>query len=185
MNDGYRYISPANASRWDRSIDTRLPTRDATHEALGEDGMFAVIYDPLEPSNPIACAATRRWTTDLEGQASSGETGWEIKIVTTKVQWMRHGLAVQCVNALVTELVAQAREAKVCEIHPRLQIWVQAVDCLNGSFWRKQGWAEVRSYQKPVGHWGSKTGYRLLVLVREFDIRCLEREHVAVLRKSA
>jgi len=167
VNEGYRYISPSIASRWETDGSDRLATPSAIHEALGNDGMFAVIYDARDDTNPIACAATTPWTRDLEGFCAAGETGWEIKTVTTRVECMRRGLAQRCVDALVAELVRQAREDGDGE---KLQVWVQAVEDMNGAFWRKKRWVDVRAYEKPAGHWGSKFGYRLLVLLQECDV---------------
>lgn len=165
-------MAPADKERWDTNLGDRLSFADSIHKALGEDGLFAVAYDPAT-QEPIACAATKRWTADLEGYAETDETGWEIKTVTTHLDWMKKGLAGRCVDALIDELARQeksSREGKSPAVHRRLNIWIQAIECLNGKFWLKKGGRLMRSYNKPIGHWGSKYGYRLLVLLREIDI---------------
>ena len=165
-------MSPANRERWDPNPSERLSSADSIHQALGDDGLFAVVYDPDE-QRPVACAATKRWGTDLEGFAEEGETGWEIKTVTTHIDWMKRGLAGQCVDVLIDELARQERSKREDDntaIHTPLNIWIQAVECLNGPFWLKKGGRLMRSHDKPVGHSGSKYGYRLLVLLREIDI---------------
>ncbi|KAF9692356.1 hypothetical protein EKO04_009441 [Ascochyta lentis] len=172
VNEGYRYLSPTNRNRWEPDLSDRLSSPESIHQALGDDGLFAVLYN-LDVQRPIACAATKRWDTDLEGYAEKGESGWEIKMVTTHVDWMKRGLAGQCVDALIDELARQEnskRGGDIAGLHGPLDIWIQAVECLNGAFWLKQGGRVVRSYDKPVGHWGSKYGYRLLVLLRQIDV---------------
>jgi GNAT superfamily N-acetyltransferase len=162
VNEGYRYKSNQN---WHPDPSPRFPNPDSIHSELGDDGLFAVIYDPRNETRPIACAAMTRWHGDLEGYVAAGERGWEIKTVTTQVDWMRRGLAGRCVGALAERAV----EDEDCGSERKVQIWVQAVEELNGAYWRKKGWVEVRAYQKPVGHWGSKLGYRLLVMLQEFE----------------
>jgi GNAT superfamily N-acetyltransferase len=170
VNEGYRYMSPKSALRWDSVYGDRLRNPDSIHTTLGDDGMFAVIYDPQNSTIPIACAATKRWKHDLEGMNEPGEDGWEIVTVTTRVDWMRRGLAGQCVDALVEEVVRQARRDETCDAGSKVNIWIHTVEDLNGAYWRKKGWVEVRSYDKPIGHWGSKFGYRLLVLLQKFEV---------------
>lgn len=172
INEGYRYMSPANRERWEPDLSDRLPSDDSIHQALGDDGLLAVVYEP-NTQTPIACAATKRWESDLEGYAEEGESGWEIKMVTTHIEWMKRGLAGQCVDKLIDELARQEQSRPkdgTGMVHEPLYIWIQAVECLNGPFWLKKGGALVRSYDKPTGHWGSKCGYRLLVLLREIDV---------------
>jgi hypothetical protein len=170
VNEGYRYRSPESVSRWDRVYGDRLPYPESIHATLGDDGIFAVIYDPQNSTIPIACAAMRRWKHDLEGLNEPGEDGWEIVTVTTRVEWMRRGLAGRCVDALVEEVVRQVRGNETRNHGAKVNIWVHTVEDLNGAYWRKKGWMEVRSYDKPAGHWGSKFGYRLLVLLQRFGV---------------
>ncbi|CAO2649198.1 Nn.00g101470.m01.CDS01 [Neocucurbitaria sp. VM-36] len=175
VNEGYTYIAPKDASRWESDNSDRLPTADSINRELGQDGFFAVMYDPNDNTKPIACAATTRWKCDLEG-GGVGDEGWEIKIVTSGAGWMRGGFAARCVDAIVKELQRQNRESAEFQ-HQRkvpnerkLQVWIQTVECVNGAYWKKKGWTDVRAYEKPVGHWGSKEGYRLLVLLQEFEL---------------
>ena len=172
INEGYRYMSPANQERWDREGDPRLSSPESIHLALGEDGLIAAVYNAAA-QEPVACAATKRWLHDLEGFAEEEEEGWEIKMVTTHIDWMKRGLAGQCVDALIDDLAREERVRRgknTAASQGPLNIWIQAVECLNGAFWLKKGGRLMRSYDKPIGHWGSKYGYRLLVLLREIDI---------------
>ncbi|KAF2630837.1 hypothetical protein BU25DRAFT_408114 [Macroventuria anomochaeta] len=141
VNKGYRYMSPANKERWEHDLSDRLSSPDSIHQALGDDGLFAVVNDPAT-QRPVACAATKRWKADLKGFAEARETGWEIKTVTTHIGWMKRGLAGYCVDALIDELARQERLKRGDETtasHEPLNIWIQAVECLNGAFWMKRG----------------------------------------------
>lgn len=193
-NEGYKYMAEEIKPRWEYFYGDRLPTPQSLFDIVGEDGMFAVLYareDGKEcMATPVACAATKRWGGDLEGRKAAkpvdGEEGeedkegWEILCVTTHVEYMRRGYAQQCIEALITHLSTQyghqdqhqivERVGPEAEFQP-LTIWTQAIEELNGRFWRNRGWSEVRRYNKPVGSWGSKFGYELLVLVREVEVR--------------
>jgi hypothetical protein len=170
VNEGYRYLAPENASRWDGVYGDRLAQPDSIHAALGVDGIFAVLYDPQNSATPIACAATKRWKHDLEGHNTGGEDGWELIMVTTRVAWMRCGFAGRCIDALIAEIIGKACEDEKRIDDAKVKIWAHAVEDLNGPYWRKKGWVDVRSYDKPAGHWGSKFGYRLLVLLKELEV---------------
>jgi GNAT superfamily N-acetyltransferase len=167
VNDGYRYMSPINAVNWSHCPRERLHSSSAIHELLGSDGLFAVIYDE---GTPIACAAATRWTGGFKEHGVFDEEGWEIVTVTARKEWLKRGLAGACVDALVTELVRQVRQNEKRDKGMKLQLWVQCVECLYGEFWRKKGWVEERAYVKPAGDFGSKMGYRLLVMLQEFGV---------------
>lgn len=166
-DEGYHYIAPKDAPRWDipDTID-RLPTLDSLH-ALSNGGFFAVIYNPNDGVTPIACAATAPWTGGFEGYTSIDELerAWEIKIVTTRVGWMGQVHAGKCVDAIIEELGRVERKTGGTEA-----LGKQAVECLNGAYWKKKGWLQVRASEHPAGLWGSREGYRLLVLLREFEV---------------
>jgi GNAT superfamily N-acetyltransferase len=171
VNEGYRYVSPKSAPRWNPTFSDRLPTPESLHEVLGNDGVFAVIYNPHDKSIPIACAALKPWKGDYGGYVEPRAGGWEVLTVTTHVGWMRRGLARRCVDALIDDLVERTRKTDKGNSDAKVQIWIHAVEDLNGAYWKKQGWAEIRSYPRPAGEFGSKEGYKLLVLLQEFDTR--------------
>lgn len=160
MNQGYRYFAPENSSRWEACVD-RLADIPSFHAQLGEQGLIAVIYDPDNNSIPIACAAACPWDGGFDGGHSPDELdgGWEIKIVTTKEGWMGKGLAGKCVDVLCGEVV---RSKQVGDWRPKF--WIQTVECVNGAFWRSKGWVNVRGMDHPAGWFGSKVGYRLMVM---------------------
>ena len=174
VNEGYRYIAPKDASRWDPDPEDRLANAESLNEELGEHGFFAVLYDPNDSSIPIACAATTPWKGDMEGRGK-GEEGWEIKTVTSGAQWMGAGCAGRCIDAVVCEIRRQERKKRQNEgcrekEESTFNVWIQTAECVNGAYWNKKGWREVRGYEKPVGHWGSREGYRLAILLQQFDV---------------
>lgn len=171
-NRGYRYIAPQNLPRWNLSLITdRLPDTASLVTALTPRGFFAVIFAPSSPDTPIACAAAAPWTGGFDGCAAPEELqrGWEIKIVTTGEGWQGRGLAGRCVDALVGEMVRVERESGA-GWSEEVKVWVQAVEDLNGAYWRKMGWVDVRGEDHPPGRFGSKVGYRLLVLLKTFEL---------------
>lgn len=61
VNKGYRYLTPESATRWDGVYGgDRLSPSHSIHDALGGDGIFAIIYDTHDSGTPIACAAATR-----------------------------------------------------------------------------------------------------------------------------
>ncbi|KAF2854698.1 hypothetical protein T440DRAFT_464843 [Plenodomus tracheiphilus IPT5] len=172
VNQGYRYFAPENTSRWEPCVD-RLVDLPSFHKQLGDRGLIAIIYDPDNSSIPIACAATSPWDGGFDGGYSPDELdgGWEIKIVTTKEGWMGKGLAGKCVDALFAEVVRLERvDLSRVDADRKLRFWIQTVECVNGAFWRRKGWKDVRGTDHEAGWFGSKEGYRLLVMTKKVDI---------------
>lgn len=156
-------------------MSDRFSSPTAIHDTLGADGIFAVTYaDDL----PVACASVSRWNGDMEGRGEeAGEEGWEIKTVTTRMGWMKKGLAGRCIAELTEELVRQERERGRNgngegeeDGRRKLRLWIHVVDELNWEYWRRRGWEYVRGYERPAGEMGSKHGFRLLVAFKEVDI---------------
>ncbi|KAH7120903.1 hypothetical protein B0J11DRAFT_407372, partial [Dendryphion nanum] len=147
--------------RWDMS-DDRLNDGDDLLDTIGDKGVLAVLYDKDEP---IASAAVASWKGDMEsGSVGRNETGWEVKLVTVKIGYMKQGLAGRCINALEEHLLTQQKETLG---DGPLRLWIQTVDDVNGDYWRRRGWKNVRSFEKPVGYWGSYHGFHLMILLKE------------------
>lgn len=169
VNDSYRGSNTYDPERW--NIDEEKPrfeTDYEIHDTLGEHGLFAVAYDGDEP---VASAGTAPWKGDFEGIGKE-EGGWEIKTVTVKVPYMKKGLATKCIKVLQDYLLENMGE----EVHNKgveertLKFWLQTAECVNGEYWRRRGWRDIRAYQKPIGFWSSRTGFRLLVMVKELGL---------------
>jgi hypothetical protein len=50
---------------------------------------------------------------------------------------MRHGLARRCVDTLVEDVVKKARGMEKRQDDAKLQVWIHAVEDLNGAYWKK------------------------------------------------
>ena len=76
------------------------------------------------------------------------------------------GLARKCVDVLIEGVGKKEFD----DGEGTIKLWCQAVDEVNGNYWRRRGWVDVRSYPRPAGIWGSKFGFRLAVLVKDVKI---------------
>ncbi|KAF2006395.1 hypothetical protein P154DRAFT_559460 [Amniculicola lignicola CBS 123094] len=157
VNITYKYFPPSILTRWDMSED-RLEDPSSIHSLLGPTGLFAVVYNPQGEGEPLACASTSAWHGDLEGHILESESGWEIKTVGVRQGWRKRGLAELCIEGLTGHLLGVEGG--------RVTLWVHMVEDLNGVYWRKKGFMDVRGYDKPAGIWGSYFGYRLTVLTK-------------------
>jgi hypothetical protein len=169
VNDSYGNSNTYDPERWNVDEEKcRFETDDEIHDTLGEDGLFVVAYDGDEP---VASASTALWKGDFEGIGKE-EGGWEIKTVTVRVRYMKQGLATRCIKVLQDHLIGKMREEvpNGNKEAKKLKLWLQTAECVNGEYWRRRGWRDARGYEKPVGYWASKTGFRLLVMMKEVSL---------------
>jgi len=172
INIGYQSPAVYPPTHW-RDIGDRFKTPTAIHEALGPRGLIAVIFNgDGEKSEPVACACASPWKGDLYPAEADGtkleapqEIGWEIKAVVTKEGWNKMGLAGRCVEMLTKEIARREYDVKV-------RLWIHMVDEVNGEYWRRRGYKEVRRSQVAAGtgNWGSRFGFQLVVMVKDVDI---------------
>lgn len=177
-NSGFRNSNIYRETDWGERSD-RFETLEHMHETIGADGWFAVVWNTeivpkgnegLDVKNgeagrveasaggkvAVACASLSRWKGDYGPQNLGREDGgWEIIAVVTKVGWSKLGLAGRCIQAL-TEEVVKFEQAQLMGQGRRLKLWVQAVEQVNGEYWRRRGWKFVRSYELPAGLWGGE-----------------------------
>lgn len=101
----------------------------------------------------------------MDGVVAENEidAGWEIKAVTTKRGWYKMGLVGRCIGAMSEELLRQAGG--------KVKLWLHAVEEVNGEYWRRRGWKEVRRFTRPAGFWDSKKGFQLVVMVKEVSVQ--------------
>ncbi|KAJ4300038.1 hypothetical protein N0V90_005287 [Kalmusia sp. IMI 367209] len=133
---------------------------------LGEDGMIATVYaaksSPPEKIDQdeelVAAAGVSRWHGSFDGIGADSEEGWEIKAVTSKSGWGKMGLVGRCIDALTSSLIALEKEKleKDGEEEGKVNLWLHAVEEVNGAYWRRRGWKDVRYFDEPVGAWGNK-----------------------------
>jgi GNAT superfamily N-acetyltransferase len=122
----------------------------------------------LRSKKVVACAAAVPWKGGWMKEGADSESGWEIKIVCVDgdPQYHHRGLAVQLLGFLerylVTAMKAKFREEGKQE-HGTLTLWILAAECINGSYWRKKGYQEVRRKTEGVGVWSCKTSFEMVV----------------------
>ncbi|KAF2110870.1 hypothetical protein BDV96DRAFT_583078 [Lophiotrema nucula] len=166
INDRFASNKTPNPDKWDdRAL--RFSDVNQIHEMLGHTGVFSVVYDN---DTVVACAGAIPWKGGMPGLRGPHDEGWEVKTVATKQGYSKQGLATRCIAGLEAYLKQlqpthdNRQEGKI------LKTWIQAADCLNGAYWRRRGYREVALVEQPVGIWGSKTGFKLLVAVKELEI---------------
>ena len=164
------------------------------------DGLNDMCNIPLESRKIIACAAAVPWKGGWAKEGAETESGWEVKAVCVsgEEQYARRGLAVRVMGKLEEELVRRRREEVERSGTSRsngdgsgesgdgsgdgdrgdgkgkLVLWILAAECINGAYWRKRGYREVRRKTEGVGVWSCKTSFDMVVFRREveFDV-CL------------
>jgi hypothetical protein len=183
VNESFKAVNIYDPDKWDLSCE-RLNSPDEIHEMLGVDGLLVVLYDG---NLPIASAGAIPWRGDVDGFTESGETGWEIKTVTVRIGYLKHGLAGLCIEALQEKILENDKSlenSKNDGENGKLCLWVQAAEAEVGDYWKRRGWSVVRAYDMPVGFWVSKTGFRMLVMIKWVDLTT-EAESTAAIHATA
>jgi GNAT superfamily N-acetyltransferase len=125
----------------------------------------------------VACAAAVPWKGGWMKEGANYESGWEIKTVCVDgdPNYHHRGLAVKLLSFLEGNLIASLKaqlrkEGK--EGVSTLTLWILAAECINGVYWRKRGYQEVRRKTEGVGVWSCKTSFEMVVLKKfvTFDI---------------
>lgn len=162
---------------------------------LDKDSVFALIFDSAQdaqfgggthpndtPSDisasafhtnkVVACAAAVPWKGGWAGEGAGIEEGWEMKTVCVDgdVKFLQKGLASQVLKALEDHLISNMKiqPQKTCagEDRGQLQLWILAAECLNGAYWRRKGYVEMRRKTEGVGVWSCKTSFDMVVFRR-------------------
>jgi GNAT superfamily N-acetyltransferase len=194
VNDAFSR-SKSDSAKWDNST-LRFSDQDALYGMLSGDGsVMAVIFDESEDAKAtdgedstkqnggvgskkvVACAAAVAWNGGWMKEGAGMETGWEIKAISVDgdAKYHRRGLAVQLLDCLerhlVGEMRAQLRREGV-QGEGMLTLWILAVECLVGAYWRKKGYSEVRRRTEGPGVWSCRTSFEMVVLKKDvvFDI---------------
>jgi GNAT superfamily N-acetyltransferase len=85
-------------------------------------------------------------------------------------KYHRRGLAVQLLNVLEDHLVANERvhlQGAGKQGEGVLTLWILAAECINGVYWRKRGYQEVRKKVEGPGVWSCKTSFEMVVLRKD------------------
>ncbi|KAH7384005.1 hypothetical protein BKA66DRAFT_463269 [Pyrenochaeta sp. MPI-SDFR-AT-0127] len=195
------YRSKANDPiKWNNTT-FRFPNLDALHNMLGEDSIVALMFDYSQRDNEaeaendkhdfnkqraagfeytklIACAAAVPWKGGWAKESAGIESGWEIKAVCVDgdEKYLHRGLAQALLSTLEHHLIAEARlqlrRSGARDRQGELILWILAAECINGVYWRKRGYHEVRRKTEGVGVWSCKTSFEMVVFRKyvRFDI---------------
>ena len=197
VNDAFYRSKEGDPVKWSNAT-FRFPTEEALHVMLGDAGsVMAVLFDKsveapvtngkgngIEANGDVAaskkvvaCAAAVPWKGGWMKEGADTELGWELKTVCVDgdPKYHHRGLAVKLMSFLEDYLVANTksqlqREGK--EGKGTLALWILAAECINGVYWGKKGYQEVRRQTEGVGVWSCKTSFEMLVLKKEvtFDV---------------
>ncbi|KAJ6285643.1 hypothetical protein J3E71DRAFT_189977 [Bipolaris maydis] len=172
------YRSASSDPRWDTTIP-RFDSPDELCKMVGdEQSTVAVIYSSSrktksedaeggqeeEGKEIVACAAAVPWKGGWHGEGSTCESGWEIKTVCVHESFVGRGLASRLVGFLGDHL---CRMRACGSAQGKVTLWLLVADDLNGAYWRRRGWTEVRRRTEGPGVWGCKGEFDMVVLRRE------------------
>ena len=129
----------------------------------------------------VACTAAVPWAGGWDKEGAGSEMGWEMKAVCVDgdARYLRRGLAVRVLGALEERVVEMERGCRREEGSAArgdqsgdvaregvVAFWILAAECLNGAYWRRRGYEEVRK-RVHSGIWGCKTSFEMVVLKKE------------------
>ncbi|ORX93545.1 hypothetical protein BCR34DRAFT_580436 [Clohesyomyces aquaticus] len=184
INSSFRRSKTPDPTKWDL-VRSRFPSTTSLSEMLGTEGLMAVIYDNSDAEvkltgnakgKAVACAAAVPWKGGWESDGKDSDGGWEIKTVCVDgdPKYLRKGLALTVLAFLEKQLIEMELKRRVGagtdDVGRRLKLWIQAAECINGAYWKKRGYTEVKRkvYEKPT--WGCLTNFELVVGVREVEL---------------
>ena len=184
VNDAFYRSYERDTVKWDNS-ESRFSDEEGLHTLLsGAGSVIALIFDDAASANGngsingqanrkvVACASLIPWKGGWEKECASTETGWEIKIVCVDgdPKYHRRGLAIQLLDFLQQYLIVRETiqlEQKGLKGQRVLSLWILAAECLNGAYWRKRGYEQVRKKTWGPGTWSCKTSFEMVVLRRD------------------
>jgi hypothetical protein len=175
VNDAFRYQAEIAAALaiWDLDHivkHARLDSKDSLAQMLGAEGILAVAYHGEEP---VASAGAIPWQPEEDEGVPEGPQGWEIKIVTVKVAYMKQGLAGRCIDVVKERLNRKEKEEKGSEIEI-LRLWIATPETVNGAYWRRRGFQTVGVFDRPKGYWNSSNGFQKWVGYKDVALDALE-----------
>jgi GNAT superfamily N-acetyltransferase len=153
-----------NPEKWQHD-SVRFPTSESYYAILVDSSVVSLIYDGDEV---VACAAAVPWKGGWAKESAGREEGWEIKavVVSGEERYARKGLAVRVMGKLEEYLLEKEKGNKGRGV---LTLWIMAAECINGVYWRKRGYREVRRSLETDGTWGCLTSFELVVLRRDVE----------------
>jgi hypothetical protein len=184
INDAFTRSKLSDPEKWGKTPRKRFLNNDQYFEMLSPTGIVAVIFDRSsgvtegQESNSdsttgkvVAVAAVVPWQGGWLKEGAGVEEGWEVKAVAVDgdAKYLRKGLFIRLSAALEERLMKQSllEDAK----RTRLTLWILLAECINGVYWRKRGYHEVRRAVCGEGTWGCLTCFEMVVLKKDVEIR--------------
>jgi hypothetical protein len=160
-------------------FDQNAPQGDI-NDAVGDERERISQDEGAVNGRVVACAAAVPWKGGWAREGAGKEEGWEIKAVAVNgdATYLRKGLAVQVMASLENHLIEKTK-AQLKASLPRgaapqeseqvesLILWILAAECINGAYWRKRGYHEVRRTTEGQGTWGCKTSFDIVVFRKD------------------
>jgi hypothetical protein len=194
-NDAFRRSKLPDPDKWDYERP-RFPTHESYYEMLGDETIVAVIFDQnvaakdggrgnarecgtVTSGKVVACAAAVPWKGGWAKEGAGEEDGWEIKALAVDgdASYLRKGLAVQVIASLENRLIERTKSQVTAKLpegttNGSVTLWILAAECINGAYWRKRGYREIRRSREGEGVWGCKTSFDIVVFRKdvEFDV---------------
>jgi hypothetical protein len=144
-----------------------------------DDSQQSVIEGQSDTSGTVvACASAVPWRGGWRREGADKEEGWEIKAVAVSgdLKYSHKGLAVQMMASLegylikLSKLPPQVSPSKELTHGKNLTLWLLVAECINGVYWRKRGYSEIRRSREGLGTWGCKTSFDLVVYRRVVEV---------------
>jgi hypothetical protein len=190
INDAFARSKIPDPEKWGETPQKRFTGNESYFELLGSMGIVAVIFDSsaddaaagetggLGSSNEgkaVAVAAAVPWQGGWLKEGAGTEDGWEIKAIAVDggEKYLRKGLSMRLLAALEEKLVQRTREEE--PTREELTLWILMAECINGVYWRKRGYREVRRATCDEGVWGCTASFEMVVLRRDVPVRAADR----------
>lgn len=185
INDAFTRSKLSDPVKWGKAPKKRFPENNAYFEMLGQTGVVGVIFDrdaktqgAEKACKVVAVAAAVPWQGGREKEGAGVEDGWEIKAVAVdgSAQYLHRGLAVQLYTFLEQHLVLHTSKAGISTTgrqlneKDQLTLWILAAECINGVYWRKRGYREVRKNTYYAPTWDCETSFEMIVLRKDVPL---------------
>ncbi|KAF2649248.1 hypothetical protein K491DRAFT_683995 [Lophiostoma macrostomum CBS 122681] len=185
VNAAFLRSKQGESDKWE---GVRFDHSDKLFDMLGDNGVMSVIYDREDrdgyndsnASTIVACAAAVPWGGGWNQEGRGIEEGYEIKIVCVNgdAKYVKTGLASQVVPHLADYLVARETRRTGDEKtgsnnehqSTHLSLWILAAESLNGAYWRKRGFLEVRRETVGPPVWGCTETFDMVVFRKDVPL---------------
>lgn len=198
VNAAFHRSKATDPQRWSNET-LRFPDEEMFFGMLGSEGAMALVFDEVVAANGaqvegvrmegerkvVACAALVPWKGGWHAEGAGKEEGWEMKIVCVHSGegYLKRGLATQVTRKL-EQWIIEKEKTRMRSIgnseggvknegngkgNGKVKLWILAAECLNGDYWRRKGYVEVRRKTEGAGTWSCKTSFEMVVFRKEIE----------------